>query len=82
MMHKERLERLRGEAVTLWRLTRADQGLHCFIVEPPGGFWLGVERGPDLIFSETYADLDAALVRSEGLKTPLVVAGWSEVERS
>jgi hypothetical protein len=76
------LEQLRGEAVTLWRLERAGQGLHCFLVEPPNGFWLGVQRGADLIFSETYPDLEAALVRSEGLKAPLVVAGWAEIDES
>jgi len=76
------LEHLRGEAVTLWRLTRADQGLHCFLVEPPGGFWLGIQRGADLIFSETYPDLEAALVRADGLKAPLVVAGWIDVDES
>ena len=74
------LDRLRGEAVTLWRLLRAGQGLHCFVVEPPGGYWLGLERGPDLVFSETYPDLEAALVRAEGLRAPLLVAGWSEVD--
>ncbi len=82
MGQRAKLESLRGEAVTLWRLTRADQGLHCFLVEPPGGFWLGLECGPDLVFSETYPDLEAALVRGEGLKAPLLVAGWSELEES
>ena len=71
-------EQARGEAVTLWRLERAHEHLRCFIVEPPRGFWVGVERGPDLIFSDTYADLDEALMRAEGLKSPLLVAGWTE----
>jgi len=48
-------------------------------VEPPGGFWLGVERGPDLVFSETHTELDPALMRAESLKSPLIVAGWTEV---
>ena len=78
-MLKSQLARLRGEAVTLWRLERAKDKLHCFIVEPPGGFWLGVERGPDLVFSETHTELDPALVRAESLKSPLIVAGWTEV---
>lgn len=77
---KKSLEHLRGEAVTLWRLERADQRVRCFIVEPPRGFWLGVERGADLIFSETHAELDSALLRADGLKSPLVVAGWVEPE--
>jgi hypothetical protein len=80
MMRKPSPARLRGEAVTLWRLARRDDHLHCFIVEPPGGFWLGIERGPDLLFSQTYTDLDAALARAEALKSPLLVAGWAEVE--
>ena len=75
---KHSLEHLRGEAVTLWRLERADQQVRCFIVEPPRGFWLGVERGADLIFSETHTELDSALLRADGLKSPLVVAGWVE----
>lgn len=70
---------LKGEAVTLWRLTRRDDLLHCFIVEPPGGFWLGIERGAELLFSQTYSDLDGALARAEALKTPLLVAGWAEI---
>lgn len=78
-MLKSHLQHLRGEAVTLWRLERAQDRLHCFIVEPPGGFWLGVERGPDLVFSETHSELDPALMRAEGLKSPLIVAGWTEV---
>jgi hypothetical protein len=73
-------EQARGEAVTLWRLERAHEHLRCFIVEPPRGFWVGVERGADLIFSDTYADLDDALMRAEGLKSPLLVAGWTEPE--
>jgi hypothetical protein len=71
---------LRGEAVTLWRLERPGQRIRCFLVEPPRGFWLGIERGNDLIFSETYDDLELALQRSEALKAPLVVAGWHEIE--
>ena len=71
---------LRGEAVTLWRLERPEQRIRCFLVEPPRGFWLGIERGNELVFSETYDDLELALQRSEALKAPLIVAGWSEVE--
>jgi len=70
---------LRGEAVTLWRLSRDTERLRCFIVEPPGGFWLAIEKGPDLLFSQSYDDLDGALARAEGLKSPLLVAGWAEV---
>jgi len=77
-MNQQRLLHLRGEAVTLWRLRRHDDHLHCFIVEPPSGFWLAIEKGADLLFSQTYEDLDGALARSEGLKSPLVVAGWME----
>lgn len=71
--------RLRGEAVTLWRLGRQTDCVHCFVVEPPNGYWLAVERGGDLLFSQTYPDLDSALVRAEGLKSPLLVAGWTEL---
>jgi hypothetical protein len=78
-MLKSQLAHLRGEAVTLWRLERAKDKLHCFIVEPPGGYWLGVERGADLVFSETHRELDPALMRAESLKSPLIVAGWTEV---
>jgi hypothetical protein len=78
-MLKSQLARLRGEAVTLWRLERAKDKLHCFVVEPPGGFWLGVERGPDLVFSETHTELEPALMRADSLKSPLIVAGWTEV---
>ena len=78
-MLKSQLARLRGEAVTLWRLERAKDKLHCFVVEPPGGFWLGVERGPDLMFSETHTELEPALMRADSLKSPLIVAGWTEV---
>ena len=70
---------LKGEAVTLWRLHRRDDLLHCFIVEPPGGFWLAIERGAELLFSQTYSDLDGALARAEALKTPLLVAGWADI---
>ena len=31
---------LRGEAVTLWRLSHDGDELRCFLVEPPRGFWL------------------------------------------
>jgi hypothetical protein len=79
-MLKSQLTRLRGEAVTLWRLERAEDKLRCFIVEPPGGYWLGVECGADLVFSETHRELDPALMRAEGLKSPLIVAGWTEVQ--
>ena len=79
-MHRRTSERLRGEAVTLWRLERPTDRLRCFVVEPPRGFWLGIERGRDLVFSETYDDLDAALRRADALKAPLLVAGWAEVD--
>jgi hypothetical protein len=72
------LHHLRGEAITLWRLSRGNEHVRCFIVEPPRGFWLGVERGADLVFSETHSELDPALMRAEGLKSPLLVAGWAE----
>jgi hypothetical protein len=78
-MLKSRLAHLCGEAVTLWRLERAKNTLHCFIVEPPGGYWLAVERGADLVFSETHRELDPALMRAESLKSPLIVAGWTAV---
>jgi hypothetical protein len=71
---------LRGEAVTLWRLERGTDELRCFVVEPPRGFWLGIERAADLIFSETYTSLEPALDRAEALKAPLVTAGWVEVD--
>jgi hypothetical protein len=73
-------DELRGEAVTLWRLQRPQDHLRCFVAGPPRGFWLGIERGRDLVFSETYSDLDAALRRAEALKAPLLVAGWKEVD--
>lgn len=73
-------DELRGEAVTLWRLERPKDQLRCFVAGPPRGFWLGIERGRDLIFSETHRDLEAALQRAEALKSPLLVAGWHEVE--
>lgn len=78
-MHESEIVPLRGEAVTLWRLARERDLLHCFIVEPPRGFWLGVERAGELVFSETYPELETALLRAEGLKSPLLVAGWAEV---
>jgi hypothetical protein len=79
-MFEQPSSHLRGEAVTMWRLERHGNELRCFIVEPPRGFWLGIERGHDLIFSETYPTLDPALARAEALKAPLVVAGWTEVD--
>ncbi len=78
-MHQPSPTRLRGEAVTLWRLARHADRLHCVIVEPPAGYWLGLEKGRDLLFSQTYGELDAALARAESLKSPLLVAGWTEV---
>ena len=66
--------------MTLWRLERPADALRCFVVGPPRGYWLGIERGHDLIFSETYDDLEPALVRAESLKSPLVVAGWRETD--
>ena len=77
-MHEQPSLRLRGEAITLWRLSRVNDRLRCFIVEPPGGYWLAIEKGADLLFSQTYPDLDGALARSEALKSPLLVAGWTE----
>jgi hypothetical protein len=71
---------LRGEAVTLWHIARGRDELRCFVVEPPRGFWLGVERGHDLVLSETYASLDPALARAEALKAPLVAAGWTDAD--
>jgi hypothetical protein len=79
-MFKRPSDRLRGEAVTLWRLERPSEQLRCFLVEPPRGYWLAVERGQDLVFSETYRDLDLALQRAEALKSPLLVAGWTEID--
>ena len=70
-MLKSQLAHLRGEAVTLWRLERAKDKLHCFIVEPPGGFWLGVERGADLVFSETHT---RARSRVDARREPEVAA--------
>jgi hypothetical protein len=78
-MHEQPLLHLRGEAVTLWRLRRHDDQLRCFIVEPPSGYWLAIEKGSDLLFSQTYGELDGALARAEALKSPLVVAGWAEI---
>jgi hypothetical protein len=80
VMFKRPSDRLRGEAITLWRLERPADALRCFLVGPPRGYWLGIERGRDLIFSETYRDLDDALERAEALKSPLVVSGWLEVD--
>ena len=71
---------LRGEAVTLWHLARGEENLRCFVVEPPRGFWLGVERGHDLVLSETYPSLQPALARAEALEAPLVAAGWTDAE--
>jgi hypothetical protein len=79
-MFKRPSDRLRGEAVTLWRLERTADALRCFVVGPPRSYWLGIERGHDLIFSETYDDLEPALQRAESLKSPLLVAGWAEVD--
>jgi hypothetical protein len=79
-MYKRPSDQLRGEAVTLWRLERPADGLRCFVVGPPRGYWLGIERGHDLIFSETYEDLGPALLRADSLKSPLVVAGWREAD--
>jgi hypothetical protein len=79
-MFKRPTDRLRGEAVTIWRLGRAADHLRCFVVGPPRGYWLGIERGHDLIFSESYDDLDPALRRAESLKSPLMVAGWVELD--
>jgi len=69
---------LRGEAITLWHLAREKDELRCFLVEPPRGFWLGVERGHDLVLSETYPSLEPALVRAESLKAPLMADGWTD----
>ena len=71
---------LRGEAVTLWRMSHDGDELRCFLVEPPRGFWLGVERGHDLVFSETYPSLEPALARAEALRAPLVNAGWTDAD--
>lgn len=80
-MQRKPPTRLRGEAVTLWRLSRDDQHLHCFIVEPPpNGYWLAVERAGELLYSQTYDDLDEAMLRAEGLRSPLLLAGWVEPE--
>jgi len=77
-MYKRPSDRLRGEAVTLWTLERPSDALRCFVVGPPRGYWLGIERGHDLIFSETYDELEPALHRADALKSPLLVAGWRE----
>ncbi len=79
-MYKRPSDRLKGEAVTLWRLERPADALRCFVVGPPRGYWLGIERGHDLIFSETYDDLEPALQRADSLKCPLLVAGWIEAD--
>ena len=79
-MFKRPTDRLRGEAITLWRLERTADELRCFVVGPPRGYWLGIERCTDLIFSENYDDLEPALNRAESLKSPLLVAGWAEVD--
>jgi hypothetical protein len=71
---------LRGEAVTIWRLAHAGDELRCFLVEPPRAFWLGVERGHDLLLSETYPAAEPALARAEELKAPLVRAGWTDAD--
>ena len=79
-MYKRQADRLRGEAVTLWRLERPADQLRCFVVGPPHGYWLGIERGHDLIFSESYEELEPALLRADSLKSPLLVAGWAEID--
>ena len=79
-MYTRPSDRLRGEAVTIWRLERGSEVIRCFVVGPPRGFWLGIERGHDLIFSETYDDLDPVLRRADSLKSPLIVAGWAEAD--
>jgi hypothetical protein len=71
---------LRGEAITIWRLARDGDELRCFLVEPPRGFWLGIERGHDLVLSETYASAEPALARAEALRAPLVTAGWMDAD--
>jgi hypothetical protein len=71
---------LGGEAVTLWRLGRQEEELRCFLVEPPRGFWLGVERGHDLVLSETYPSLEPALARAAALRAPLVADGWTDAD--
>ena len=78
-MLKSRLAHLRGEAVTLWRLERAKGHVALFHRRAASGYWLAVERGADLVFSETLRELDPALMRAESLKSPLIVAGWTEV---
>ena len=39
-----------------------------------------MERGHDLVFSETYPSLEPALARAEALRAPLVNAGWTDTD--
>ena len=66
------------EAVTLWRLQPG--GLHCFVVEWPNAFWLGVECGAELTISETLPDIGAVLQRANAVKSTLLGQGWVEDE--
>ncbi len=60
---------LGGEAVTLWRITRATGDVHCFVVdEMPGGFWLGVEDRDKLVVSETLPRIEDVMDRAEELR--------------
>jgi hypothetical protein len=69
----------RGEAVVLWRLERPGGNLHCFVVEWPGAFWLGVEcaRG-ELRVSQTLPSLEAVVDHAEALRATLFAEGWHE----
>ena len=63
----------------MWRLQPG--GLHCFVVEWPDAFLLGVECGSELTLSETLPDIGAVLARADEVKTTLIAQGWAEDER-
>lgn len=68
-----------GEAITLWRLSRPERTLCCFVAEWSTGFWLGIEcSAGELMISETLPDLSDLLNRAEHLKRTYLADGWSE----
>ncbi len=68
-----------GEAIVLWRLTRPERRLVCFVVEWPDGYWLGVEcSAGELQVSETLTTMGDVVSHADALRAQFLTEGWTE----
>jgi hypothetical protein len=53
--------------------------MHCFVVEWPDSYWLGVEsHAGELLISETITDIASLLARADAIRASFVAGGWRD----